>query len=192
MRKRLIMGLIVVFLALAGQDVFFSADMALAPTPEVFPLKSDFNKTTVTRIIDGDTIVVLVDGVSEKVRLIGVDTPETVDPRKSVECFGKEASAFTNSLLLVHGQAANQLIRVRLESDTSQGDRDKYGRLLRYVFLEDGTFVNQKILAEGYGFEYTYRTPYKYRDDFKNAERSARESQKGLWANGACGLQNVK
>ncbi|MEK7568763.1 MAG: thermonuclease family protein [Patescibacteria group bacterium] len=189
MQKRLILGLIAVFLALAGQDVFFGANMVPASTPEVNLdlLKSGFNEnglSIVTRIIDGDTIVVFVDGVSEKVRLIGVDTPETVDPRKPVQCFGEEASAFTRSLLLRAG--------VRLEMDATQGDRDKYGRLLRYVFLPDGTLVNEEIIAEGYGHEYTYRIPYQYQTEFKTAERSARESQKGLWASGACGLQNTK
>ena len=187
MQKRLLLGLIALFLALAGHDVFFSENVTPVPAPKVFLLKSDFNENglpTVTRIIDGDTVVVLVDGVAEKVRLIGVDTPETVDPRKPVQCFGKEASAFTNALL------SNTIIK--LEADPTQGDRDRYGRLLRYVFLEDGTLVNQKIIAEGYGHEYTYRIPYQYQTEFKTAERFARESQKGLWANGACGLQNTK
>lgn len=132
----------------------------------------------VTRVIDGDTIVIVINGVSEKIRLIGVDTPETVDPRKQVECFGKEASELTKTLLLD--------TPVILEADPTQGDRDKYGRLLRYVFLEDGTLINEKIISLGYGHEYTYRTPYKYQDEFKDVERSARETQKGLWAPEAC------
>jgi micrococcal nuclease len=149
--------------------------------------KPDFNKTDravwdglspVVRIVDGDTIVVEIDGVQEKVRLIGVDTPEVVDPRKPVQCFGKEASVFTKNLLI--GK------RVRLEADPTQGDRDKYHRLLRYVFLGDGTLVNKKIIVEGYGHEYTYRIPYRYQTEFKTAERSAREAQKGLWAPNVC------
>lgn len=184
MQKRLIIGLIVVFLALAGQDWLrssnagdFGTTVLVPKSPAEHPLlKPGFN--SVTRVVDGDTIVVLINDVSEKVRLIGVDTPETVDPRKTVQCFGKEASAFTKSLLL------NKI--VRLEADVSQGDRDKYGRLLRYVFLEDGTLVNKEIIAKGYGHEYTYRLPYKYQDEFKTAQRTARESQKGLWAQGVC------
>lgn len=182
-----------VFLALAAQDVLNAhkkAGFGGTPKPAVLPTatKSESNQLIVTRVIDGDTIVVLMNGVSEKIRLIGVDTPETVDPRKTIQCFGKEASMFTENLLLNNA--------VRLEADASQGDRDKYGRLLRYVFLEDGTanneIINKKLIAEGYGHEYTYRLPYKYQSDFKNAERLAREGQKGLWASGVCGLPNMK
>ncbi len=143
----------------------------------------------VIRVVDGDTIVVEVDGVQEKVRLIGVDTPEVVDSRKTVECFGKEASAFTTNLLTPTWKPRFQVgtnVRVRLESDSSQEDRDRYGRLLRYVFLADNTLVNKTIIAEGYGHEYTYRTPYLYQAEFKTAERIARENQKGLWAVGIC------
>ncbi len=132
----------------------------------------------VIRVIDGDTIIVEVDGVQEKIRLIGVDTPEVVDPRKTVQCFGKEASEFTKNILTN--------ARVRLESDPSQGERDRYGRLIRYVFLSDGTLLNKTIIMEGYGHEYTYRLPYRHQTEFKTAERIARESQKGLWAVGAC------
>ena len=132
----------------------------------------------VVRVIDGDTIVVEINGAQERIRLIGVNTPETVDSRKQVECFGKEASAFVKNLL--SGKS------VRLESDTTQGDRDKYGRLLHYVFLEDGTLLNKTIIIEGYGHEYTYRTPYRYQAEFKTAERTAREEKRGLWGD-VCG-----
>ncbi len=148
------------------------------------PLEAESSNSTpdglspVIRVIDGDTIIVEIEGVQEKVRLIGVETPEVVDTRKTVQCFGKEASEFTKNLLAD--------ARAHLESDMSQGDRDRYGRLLRYVFLADGTLLNKAIIAEGYGHEYTYRTPYRYQTEFKNAERSARESQKGLWVVGAC------
>jgi len=130
-------------------------------------------KTTVIRIIDGDTIVIRENGVEQKVRLIGIDTPETVDPRKEVECFGKEASLKAESLLL--GES------VRLEADFSQGDKDKYGRLLRYVFLTDGTHANLVLIQEGFAHEYTYDLPYKYQELFKEAEQNARSLKKGLW-----------
>jgi len=186
MRKRLIIVTILVFLALAVQswlksqdEIGFSIAQPKSPavtTAEITLLKPGYNR--VTRVVDGDTIVVDINGVSEKVRLIGVDTPETIDPRKLVQCFGKEASAFNKSLLLNAS--------IRLEADSLQYDRDKYGRLLRYVFLEDGTLVNEKIISLGYGHEYTYRTPYKYQAEFKDAERNAREGQKGLWSPDAC------
>ena len=132
----------------------------------------------VIRIIDGDTIVVDNRGVLEKVRLIGVNTPETVDPRKKVECFGKEASRFVTDILT--GSS------VSLEIDASQGDQDRYGRLLRYVYLPDGTLLNKTIIAEGYGYEYTYGVPYRFMNEFKDAERTARMLEKGLWAKGVC------
>lgn len=179
MQKRLILGLIAIFLALAVQDKFFSSPTKTAPSSNVGHLMmAPIGRSYVSRVIDGDTIVVEINGVSEKVRLIGVDTPETVDPRKPVQCFGKEASEFVKSLL--------ENKAVRLEADASQGDRDKYSRLLRYVY-QGVTLVNEKIIEEGYGHEYTYRTPYQYQKEFKTAERSARESQKGLWAPSVCG-----
>lgn len=186
MKEKLLLALGLGVLILAIQGRLFGPQpeskppVALAPIVETFQGETlDKNTFVVTRVVDGDTIVVTVPGKTEKVRLIGVDTPETVDPRKPVQCFGKEASDFTKSLLTNKS--------VRLESDSSQNDRDKYGRLLRYVFLGD-TNINEKIIVEGYGHEYTYRTPYKYQTEFKNAERLAREAKRGLWADNACGL----
>lgn len=123
-----------------------------------------------TRVVDGDTIVVEINGKQEKVRLIGVDTPETVHPNKPVEYFGKEASKFTKSM--VEGK------KVRLEYDWQRGD--KYGRLLAYIYLEDGTFLNAEIIKGGYGFAYT-KFPFKYLEDFRKYEREARENNRGLW-----------
>jgi len=120
-----------------------------------------------TRVIDGDTII--LDGY-ERVRLIGVDTPETSHPRKPVQFFAKKASEFTRKLVLKK--------KVRLEYD--QERKDKYGRTLAYVFLEDGTFLNAEIIKQGYGFAYT-RYPFKYLEEFRKYEREAREKGKGLW-----------
>ena len=128
---------------------------------------------SVVKVIDGDTIDVMVNGTKERIRMIGVNTPETVDPRKPVECFGREASSKTKSLL-----AGKKVI---LEKDDSQGDRDKYNRLLRYVVLPDSTNVNLALIEQGYAYEYTYNTPYKYQADFKNAQKLAMNQQKGLW-----------
>ena len=125
-----------------------------------------------TRVVDGDTIIVRMYGKEERVRLIGVDTPETVQPKKPVEYFGKEASAFTKRM--VEGK------QVRIEYD--QERRDKYGRLLAYIYLEDGTFLNAEILKQGYGFAYT-RFPFKYLDEFRGYEKDARENSRGLWRN---------
>lgn len=127
-----------------------------------------------TRVIDGDTIEINYEGKLEKVRLIGVDTPETVHPNKPVEYFGKEASNFTR--WLVEGKS------VTLEFDWQR--RDKYSRLLAYVYLDDGTLVNKKIIEQGYGHAYT-KFPFKYLEEFRAAELKAREAGKGLWAAGS-------
>jgi micrococcal nuclease len=122
---------------------------------------------TCIRVIDGDTI--MLDG-HERVRLIGVDTPETVDPRRPVQRFGKEASAFTRNL--VQGK------KVRMEYDWQR--TDKYGRTLGYVYLEDGIFVNAEIVKRGYGFAYV-KYPFKFMEEFKGYEREARQAGRGLW-----------
>jgi len=96
---------------------------------------------TVTSIVDGDTLKVDMNGTIETLRLIGIDTPETVDPRKPVQCFGTEASNKARALLL--GQ------KVRIESDSSQDTRDKYGRLLVYVYRSDGLFFNKSMVEQG-------------------------------------------
>ena len=132
----------------------------------------------VVKVVDGDTLDVLVDGKTTRLRLIGLDTPETVDPRKPVQCFGKAASDKAKELLT--GKT------VRIEFDVSQGTLDKYGRTLAYVFLSNGTLFNEYMIAEGYGHEYTYNLPYKYQKEFKEAQRRAREEEKGLWADGTC------
>jgi len=126
---------------------------------------------TVTRVIDGDTIEI---ETGDRVRYIGMNTPETVDPRKSVECLGKEASAYNHSL--VEGK------KVKLVSDIT--DKDEYGRLLRYVYLENGTFVNLKLVEEGYANVMTIPPNIFKAEEFRAAEREARSMGRGLW--GAC------
>jgi len=135
--------------------------------------------TRVIKVIDGDTIQVLIGGKKETVRLIGIDTPETVDPRREVECFGKEASRKLKSL--VNGKS------VVLKNDPMQSERDKYGRLLRYVFLKDRVHVNKLMIQEGYAHEYTFDSnPYKYQSEFKLAEKKAEKEKRGLWKEGVC------
>jgi micrococcal nuclease len=136
----------------------------------------------VIKVVDGDTLTVEKGGKQVTLRLIGLNTPETVDPRKTVECFGAEASKKAKEIL--NGKL------VRLEKDTSQGELDKYKRTLAYVILEDGTNFNKYMIREGYGYEYTYNAPYKYQKEFKQAEALARAEKKGLWADGACAGEN--
>lgn len=146
------------------------------PTPKVENVIGTFYK--VTKVIDGDTIQIEMNGNLEKVRLIGINTPETVDPRRPVECFGKEASKRMKDLL--SGQI------VRLEYDDSQGIRDTYDRILAYVYLEDNQMINRKMIAEGYAYEYTYMAPYKYQKEFRGLQNFARTNQYGLWSLGSC------
>lgn len=138
-------------------------------------------KFSVVRVVDGDTIVVNANGKNETIRLIGINTPETVDPRKAVECFGKEASDKAKELL-------DKKV-VYLEKDSTQGSTDKYGRFLRYVFLEDGTNFNKLMIADGYAYEYTYDLLYKYQLEFKQAEMEARKAKRGFWADNVCANQ---
>jgi len=133
---------------------------------------------SVISVVDGDTIKIDMNDTQETLRLIGIDTPETVDPRKPVQCFGIEASNKAKELL--SGK------KIRIEKDVSQGDRDKYNRLLVYIYREDGLFYNKYIIEEGYAQEYTYNIPYKYQTEFKQAETEARALKKGLWADDAC------
>lgn len=127
----------------------------------------------VVRFDDGDTIVVDMEGKEEKIRFIGVDTPETQDPRKPVQCFGKAASAYTKKIIGTQN--------VRLEADPTNTNRDRYQRLLRYVYLADGTLVNKKIIEDGYGFALT-AFPFTKLEEFRMTQVSARESNRGLWS----------
>ncbi len=132
----------------------------------------------VSKVVDGDTIKVSKNGSISTVRLIGIDTPEIVDPRKPVQCFAKEASEKMKSLV--------ENKTVKLEKDITQGEVDKYKRLLRYVFLNDGTNVNEMMIREGFAHEYTYIVPYKYLVEFKAAEVNARNGNFGLWSPNTC------
>lgn len=133
----------------------------------------------VKKVIDGDTIDVVREGRQQRVRLIGMDTPEVVDPRKTVQCFGREASNKAHALL--DGKY------VRLEFDPTQGETDKYGRLLAYVFMESGQSYNKYMIENGFAHEYTYQSqPYKYQTDYKLAEAEAQYENRGFWAAESC------
>jgi micrococcal nuclease len=123
----------------------------------------------VVRIVDGDTVEVSPGG---SVRLIGIDTPERG------RCYAQEAT--NRQAALTAGQT------VFLEADPSQDDRDRYNRLLRYIWLPDGRMVNALLVAEGYAYEYTYREPYRYTEQFMQLEHEAYRSGLGLWAAATC------
>ena len=149
-----------------------------APAVQHPPRPADLLAALVLDVVDGDTIDVLLSGRRTRLRLIGINTPEVVDPRRPVQCFGREASARAHELL--DGQT------VWLEPDTSQGERDVFGRLLRYVWLPDGRLVNLQMVAEGYAHEFTFRWPYRYQALFREAERQARQRGLGFWAAETC------
>jgi endonuclease YncB( thermonuclease family) len=127
----------------------------------------------VTRFVDGDTITIDMNGTKETIRMIGVDTPETHKPNTAVQCFGPAASAFTKNLI------GNN--RVRLEADPTNQNRDRYDRLLRYVYLPDGKLVARELIANGFGFAYTL-FPFTKEPEFVAAEDTAKQSSKGLWS----------
>ena len=128
---------------------------------------------SVTRAVDGDTIRVMRDGQEIVVRLIGIDTPETVAPDRPVECFGPEASERTKQL--VTGQ------KVWLEYDEVTGETDKYDRTLAYVWLTPDTMLNEQLVREGLAEERTYQEGYRYQDRLRAAEQVAQAAGAGQW-----------
>ncbi len=159
-----------VWLALVRQPG--GAQPRLEPLPQLVAANA-----VVVRVIDGDTVQIDVGGVVEPARLIGVDTPETVDERKPVQCFGPEASAHTKALL-PPGTA------VRLERDAEA--RDRYGRLLVYLYrASDGVFVNLALVRDGFGSALLIEPNVTYATAFRDAQSTARQQRSGLW--GVCG-----
>lgn len=163
------------FLVLILIFAIFSLINPSVPVEEIS--KTDLYE--VSRVIDGDTIEVLIDGEKKTVRYIGMNTPETVHPSKPVECFGVEASIKNKELV------ANK--KVRLVKDISE--TDKYGRLLRYVYVGD-TFVNLTLVEEGYANAVSYPPDVTFNEEFRKAEQKARENKRGLWGS-TCTSTNV-
>lgn len=136
---------------------------------------------TLVRVVDGDTIQVELNGRRQTVRLIGINTPEVVDPRRSPECFGREASNEAKRFLTEVGP------QLWLEADPSQANQDRYNRLLRYVFVREGqTDLGLHLIQQGYANEYTYDQAYRYQAAYRQAEVEAQTAGRGLWADGVC------
>jgi micrococcal nuclease len=129
---------------------------------------------TINHFVDGDTIAVNMNGLKETVRFIGVDTPETHKPNTPVQCYGPAAAAFTKNTI---GTGS-----VRLEADPLNTDRDRYGRLLRYVYLQEGRLLNELLIQKGYGFYYPY-FPFSKKNQFAADGKAAMAAKVGLWAN---------
>lgn len=152
-----------------------SASPTAAPTASAAPGAARV-RAEVISVTDGDTIRVRIDGQSVPIRYIGIDTPETVDPRRDVQCFGREASAFNAKL--VAGKV------VELEKDVSETDR--FQRLLRYVYV-DGKMVNEELVRGGFAISSSYPPDVKYQDRLRALEVEARTKGVGLWAANVCG-----
>ena len=135
---------------------------------------SDPSVGEVTKITDGDTLHVRIGGQDETVRLIGIDTPESVDPRSPVECFDTEAAAHLAELVPVGTD-------VRLVRDVEA--RDRYDRLLAYVYrASDDLFVNLQMVLDGFAVQATFPPNIAHVDDFTAAAQDAREADRGLWS----------
>jgi micrococcal nuclease len=136
----------------------------------------------ITRVVDGDTIKAMVDGREESIRVIGINAPESTT---STECFGGNASDKAKDILKDGW--------VQLEKDNSQANRDKYNRLLRFVWAGNGsTDFGLTMISEGYAYEYTYDVPYAKQQAYKEAQSSADSNNKGLWASNTCDGQKQK
>lgn len=158
---------VVVLLASCGSE----GESSTAPEPGV---------GEVVRVVDGDTIDVRLAAGEERVRLIGINTPETVDPRSPVDCFGPEASAATKALLPAG-------TRVRLVRDAEA--RDRYDRLLAYVYdADDGTFVNLVLAEQGFADVATFPPNVAHTEELVAAVAAARDAGRGLW--GACPVRD--
>ncbi|MEA2715036.1 MAG: micrococcal nuclease [Candidatus Parcubacteria bacterium] len=169
MRKQLVNSILPVFIL--GCLVAYALDnLHPANTAVTIDPASLF---TVSRVIDGDTIRAIYGKKEITVRLLGIDAPETVDPRKPVGCFGNEASKELKDIL--RGR------NVRLELNPEREVTDKYARYLAYVYRDDGLFVNEYLIVNGFAREYTYGSAYSLQKRFKAAEKQARGHGNGLW-----------
>lgn len=165
-------------LALISSIIIFCSFAAYFSTPKKYTYKDipkivKNDKYKVEKVIDGDTFEININKKTYAVRMLGIDTPETVDPRKSVQCYGMEASEETKKLLTTHS--------VSFEIDNTRFILDKYGRILAYVYRDDGLFVNEYLLEKGFAREYTYGKAYQKKKEFKKIEKEAETNKIGLW-----------
>ena len=159
--------LILVFVAIGQYQGWFGAAKkgVLTNQPGLY---------AVDHFVDGDTIAVKMNGVSETIRFIGIDTPETHKPNTPVQCYGPAAAAYTKNRIGTQ--------RIRLVSDSLSTNRDRYNRLLRYVYLPDGTNLDQELIAKGYAFAYV-SFPFTKSAGFAAAQKNAQDHSLGLWGN---------
>jgi micrococcal nuclease len=168
MRSDSRLGAALLILAIASASAACSSGSPAATDPGTL-----HGPYPVVRSVDGDTIRVDRDGEEIVVRLIGLDTPETVAPDRPVECYGPEASARTAQL--VEGAT------VWLEYDEVSGPTDKYDRTLAFVWIDQQTMLNELLIREGFAEEVTYTDGYSHAEEFRDAEDAARNSGAGMW-----------
>ncbi|MDX1766362.1 MAG: thermonuclease family protein [Candidatus Saccharimonadales bacterium] len=173
--KNLLISLLAMLLGVVGletlaPDVFSRIENVLG---EIQP-----GYYQVIEVNDGDTITVKANGRNERVRLIGIDTPEKNHPDKPVQCFAETASRRLAEL--IDGQG------VMLEADPVSTNRDRYDRLLRYVYSAEGLMLNRAMVADGYAFAYL-NFPHTYLDEFEKLEENAKQKNLGLWS--ACRVE---
>ncbi len=168
-----------------GDPTLLTTPSRTVDAPDPSPTISAESGTTnrrgpyrVVRVADGDTLTVRIGAALERIRVVGINTPESIDPRQPVQCFGREASAQAKALLT--GTS------VWLERDETQGERDKYGRLLAFVWLDDVTDFGLKMIRDGFALEYTYKLPYRNQVEYQRAQASAKALGAGLWSQQTC------
>ncbi|QQS19488.1 thermonuclease family protein [Candidatus Saccharibacteria bacterium] len=127
----------------------------------------------VKQFVDGDTVLVDMNGTEEKIRFIGIDTPETHKENTPVQCYGPAAAAYTKNRIGTQ--------RIRLVADSLTTNRDRYQRLLRYVYLVDGSNLNLELVQKGYAFAYAF--PFAKSQEFHSAMEQAQQAKTGLWGN---------
>lgn len=168
-------GLLILCAAVFG---WFGVQATLDFLPASKPNVESVGTFSVVRVIDGDTVVIDVDGVHESVRLIGIDAPEMNWETNDPECYAWEAR--NRADVLLEGK------EVSLERDPSQDARDAYGRLLGYVLLPGDSDFGETMLREGYVRELTYDGAYAKQEKYQTAQYAARNYQLGLFADDAC------
>ncbi len=158
-------AIVVILVCGIGSYAVYASTVIKIDETELYP---------VTSVLDGDTFKAKIGRHNITVRMLGVDTPETVDPRKPEQCFGKEASDATKLLLTGH--------EVRLKLNPEREEKDKFGRYLAYVYRDDELFVNKHLLEQGYAKEYTYGKAYQRQKEFRATEKTSKENKIGMWA----------
>jgi len=164
---KLLIFLLVLIIVVATQSGWINSGLKSAQ-------QSDPGLYGIDHYVDGDTIAVNMNGTVETIRFIGVDTPETHKPNTPVQCYGPQAATYTKMQIEKFG-------KVRLQADPLDTNRDVYGRLLRYVYLPDGTLLDEQIIQQGYGFAYL-DFPFSKKAQFAVDEQTAQNAKLGLWA----------